>query len=646
MSEQTEQTQISLEEFFGPEGPLARVHPQYEFRQGQLEMAWEVERAFTEKHHLVVEAGTGTGKTLAYLIPALRSGRKVVISTGTKNLQEQLFQKDIPFLEKCLGRPIRACYMKGRTNYLCRQKLYDIADQPLLKGLEEMDHYARIKEWEPETEMGDRAELKELPDDSTLWPKVDARPDTCTGQKCAQFERCFITTMHQRAAASDIVIVNHHLFFADMAVRQDDFGGILPDYAAIVFDEAHELEDVASQYFGLQVSNYRVEELVRDADHLLKSKGIADRRVAEVARKLRRAGEEFFACFPPEEGRFPFQRREAFVEKNAGACAEIQSRLKSLEVALASLSEKPEEIFTLIRRASDLRRALEFLLESEDRSYVFWFERRGRGVFLQATPIEVAQLLREQLFDRYDSIVLTSATLAVSGSFEFIKRRLGVGPIEEAVVQSHFDHETQAVLYLPEDVPDPRHPGYQPAAANEILELLKVSQGRAFVLFTSYHQMRELHRRVSAEIEYPVLLQGTAPRSALLDEFRETPNAVLFATASFWQGVDVQGRQLSCVIIDRLPFAVPSDPVVQARCQALQEDGHNPFMEYQIPEAVISLKQGLGRLLRSRSDRGVLAILDNRIRKKQYGRLFLESLPPYRITSKLEDVRRFFEQEI
>jgi ATP-dependent DNA helicase DinG len=474
---------------------------------------------------------------------------------------------------------------------------------------------------------------------------VDARSESCTGQKCAQFERCFITLMHQRAAASDIVIVNHHLFFADLAVRQDDFAAILPDFHAVIFDEAHELEDVASQYFGLQVSNYRLEDLTRDAEQLIRTKDIEAGKVAGVLRKLRKANEEFFDCFPGEEGRYPFNNREAFLERHTEVYEAITGRLKSFETALAAMPDKPEEIFNLIRRAGDLRRAIEFLLESDDRSFVFWFERRGRGVFVQATPINVSQLLNEQLFERYDTIVLTSATLAVTGSFEYVKHRLGLEHSEEAVVTSHFDHNEQAVLYLPGEMPDVRHPDFAPSAAEEIVQLLDISQGHAFVLFTSYYQMKEVHRRVSARIDYPVLLQGTAPRSVLLDEFRETPNAVLFATASFWQGVDVQGKQLSCVIIDKLPFAVPSAPVVQARCQALQEAGHNPFMEYQVPEAIISLKQGLGRLLRSRTDHGVLSILDNRVRKKQYGRLFLESLPPYRITSKLEDVRRFFHHE-
>ena len=332
---------MSLKEFFGPEGLLARTHPQYEFRGGQLEMAEAVEQAFLQKKHLIVEAGTGTGKTLAYLIPALRSGRKVVISTGTKTLQEQLFFKDTPFLQQHLNGQIRACYMKGRSNFLCRQKLYDIEQQPVLKGMEELDHYAQIRAWEKTTETGDRAELKELPDNVPLWARIDARRDTCTGQKCAQFERCFITQMHRRAAEADLVIVNHHLFFADLAVRADDFGGILPDYSAVIFDEAHELEDVASQYFGVQVSNYRLEELTRDTENTLALKGLADKRLSRLLRQLRQHTNGFFELFPGEEGRFAFEERERFLGRADEPYRALLGGLKSLELALASLPEKP-----------------------------------------------------------------------------------------------------------------------------------------------------------------------------------------------------------------------------------------------------------------------------------------------------------------
>ena len=577
-------------------------------------------------------------------MPALRSGRKVVISTGTKNLQEQLFFKDIPFLQQHLNTEIRACYMKGRSNFLCRQRLYDLEDQPVLKGLEDLDHYARIRDWEKTTETGDRAELTELPDPIPLWPRIDARRETCTGQKCAQFDRCFITQMHRRAAAAEIVIVNHHLFFADLAVRRDDFASILPDYSAVIFDEAHELEDVASQYFGTQVSNYRLEELARDTENTLGVKGLADRRTARLLRQLRKHTQAFFALFPEAEGRFAFEDRSGFLERHGELYHALAESLRTLEVALASRGEKAEEIFNLVRRAAELRRELEFLLESTERRYVFWYERRGRGLFLQATPIDVAPILRETLFDHYDTIALTSATLAVSGHFDYLRQRLGVQAPEEKVVDSHFDYRAQALLYISHHLPDIRTPAFVPEAAEEIVRLLEASRGRAFVLFTSYNQMQEIFRRVAQRVDFPLLLQGTAPRTALLNRFRETPGAVLFATASFWQGVDVQGQQLSAVIIDRLPFAVPTDPVVRARIQALQEDGHNAFTEYQIPEAIIALKQGFGRLIRAVTDRGLLALLDNRVRRKQYGRLFLESLPPYRVTSDLDEVQRFLRE--
>ena len=642
MGESEVKLELSLREFFGPGGLLARSHPQYEFRAGQLEMAEAVEEAFQRKRHLIVEAGTGTGKTLSYLLPALRSRRKVVISTGTKNLQEQLFQKDIPFLREALKTDIRAAYMKGRNNFLCRQKLYDMEGQPVLKGLEELDHFARIRDWEKQTETGDRAELTDLPEGFSLWPRIDARRETCTGQKCPQFDRCFLTQMHRRAAAADLVIVNHHLFFADLAVRQDDFASILPDYSAVIFDEAHELEDVASQYFGKQVSNYRLDDLARDTENALGLKGLADRRLARLLRQLRKHSDAFFERMPAAEGRNAFEARPGFLEQHGDAYQALLDSLKALEVALASLGERADEMANLVRRAGELRRELQFLLESNERGFVFWYERRGRGVFLQATPIDVAPILQAALFDRYDTLILTSATLAVAGHFDYLKLRLGARAAEEKVLSSEFDHTGQALLYISEHLPDIRAPGFAPEAGEEIARLLEASGGRAFVLFTSYNQMQEIYRRVEKRVAFPLLLQGTAPRTALLQRFRRTPQAVLFATSSFWQGVDVQGPQLSAVIIDRLPFAVPTDPVVKARIRALQEDGHNAFTEYQIPEAIIALKQGFGRLLRSRSDRGVLALLDNRILRKQYGRLFLESLPPYRVTSNADDVRRFF----
>ncbi|MEQ1946235.1 MAG: ATP-dependent DNA helicase [Bryobacteraceae bacterium] len=635
---------LTVRHFFGRKGLLSEWHPNHEFRAGQLEMAEAVEAALADKKHLIVEAGTGTGKTLAYLVPAILSGKRVVISTGTKNLQEQLFFKDIPFLEEHLG-PLRACYMKGRANYACRQKIYDAEQEPVLEGLEEVADFRIIREWEKTTETGDRAEIRTLPESSGAWAKMDARGELCSGQKCAQFERCFITLMHQKAQASDIIIVNHHLFFADLAVKGNELGGIIPDYGAVIFDEAHDIEDVAGQYFGVNVSSFQVEELIRDVAALSHRKHFNS---GELDRILRVAGEraaQFFSLFGATDGRSGFRSQEAFLITNEEIYKDVLAAVEIVALQLELLRAAPEEAIPLISRAREIGRRLQFWLESGDRSYVYWIEKRGRGTFLQATPIDVSQLLDQRLFDNIDTAVLTSATLAVAGGFDFTKERLGLRNARTLVVPSHFDYTSQALLYVPQDLPDPRNQAFTSAASREIIELLMLSKGRAFVLFTSYQQMRQIYDRVSLEIPYQTLMQGTGPRSALLDEFRSTPNAVLFATSSFWQGVDVPGDQLSCVIIDKLPFAVPSDPVVEARITAIKNDGGEAFSSYQVPQAAIALKQGFGRLIRSRTDRGVLALLDNRITKTRYGQIFFDSLPDYAFTTKREDVEKFFQKQ-
>ena len=636
----------TLAEIFGPGGRLEKCLPSgYEFRPSQLEMAEIVEQAFLRKQHALVEAGTGTGKTMAYLIPAIRSGRRVVVSTATKSLQEQLFTKDVPFLQKHFAPELKVAVMKGRSNFLCRQKVHLMEGQPVLKGLDERDWFVQIRDWEKVTETGDRAELDFLPDGSELWQRLDARRETCTGQKCPEFYRCFLTWMHQRAHEADIIIVNHHLFFADLALRKDDFGSILPEYSAVVFDEAHEIEDVASEYFGRRVSNYRFEELARDAEHALRLKGLARPNLLKRVARLRERARSFFEVFPPREGRFGFEQpqREEFLEQNREAYDQLVAALKGLEAEIAALRTKPDEVLAVARRAFELCGELTLLLESSERNYVYWFERRGRGVFLAATPIDVSGILRERLFEPFDTVVLTSATLAVGGRFDFLKQRLGVAAPRERVLPHEFDFRRQALLYIPGAMPDVRDARFAPMAAGEIALLLEITRGRAFCLFTSYNQMKEVFERVREQVGFPLLVQGTAPRSVLLERFRATPGAVLFATASFWQGVDVPGAQLSCVIIDRLPFAVPTDPVVAARVRALQEEGRNAFAEYQVPEAVLALKQGFGRLIRSRSDRGLLAILDNRIQRMQYGKIFLESLPEYSTTRDIAEVKRFMQ---
>jgi ATP-dependent DNA helicase DinG len=656
-----ELSRLSLYQFFGPGGVLAQRHPAYEFRRGQLAMATAVEEAIDEKRHLIVEAGTGTGKTLAYLLPIIKSGKRVIVSTGTKNLQEQLFFKDVPFLEHALfgestdGEPrLKVCYMKGRQNYLCRKKLYELTGQPILNGLDEINEFRTLLDWDKETGTGDRAELTTLPETSPLWGKLNASAEHCIGSKCAEFERCFITSMRRKAAESDIIIVNHHLFFADLSVKlaaeKAPDAGVLPNVGCVIFDEAHELEDVATSYFGISVSNLKVDDLLRDLEITIREKKVVSTDLLQLSARVRERSQFFFSLLPEGDGRFAFNGREAFLEEFGSEFIGLKNVIRQLHSELQAIPAKPDEVHNLIRRTDELHAQLSFLMESREKNTVYWIERRGgRGkfakaenVFLQATPIDVSAILRQSLFDRFESIVLTSATLAVANGFDYIKSRLGLDGARELIVPSHFDYESQAIFYVPPDMPDPRESSFTQQATMRIRQLLEITRGRAFCLFTSHAQMQQVHDALLGQLSYPMLLQGSAPKTALIEQFRSTPNAVLFATASFWQGVDVQGEQLSCVIIDKIPFAVPSDPIVQARGKSIDDDGGNSFFDYSVPAAVITLKQGFGRLIRSLSDRGLLVLLDNRILKMRYGKVFVSSLPPYTRTTDIRKVEEFF----
>lgn len=641
-------------EVFGPEGLIARAHPEYEFRPGQIDMARAVMRAFEEKRHLIVEAGTGTGKTLAYLVPAIAAALggngRVIVSTGTKNLQEQLMEKDIPFLQNVLPKPFSATYMKGRSNYLCLNRLARAQSAPVLEGLDEVDYFEEVCHWSRASEIGDRAELSNLPELLSFWRHIDARSESCLGQKCPDYDACFITRMRGRAQEADIVVVNHHLFFADLSLRNGHYGSVLPDYTAVILDEAHLVEEVASEYFGAQVSNYQIDDLIRDLGALPIDDASVDHELTQSAARMSRFSDNFWMGFREgrgEDGRYPiipgtFARRNSDGEMQATPLGELYVALENAiaraETTLDAMKEKTPDVESLIRRLREIRFELEFIVTGTDKKFVYWLERRNRGVFLRASPIDVAGLLQDKLFEEVPTVVLTSATLSSGGNFSFIRDRLGLDTADDLIASSSFDYQSQAILYLPPRMPDPRDREWTTAATDEVIRILNATEGRAFVLSTSFAGMQALFENVWSEIDYPCLVQGSAPKGQLLKQFRETPNAVLFATASFWQGVDVRGEQLSCVIIDKLPFAVPTDPIVAARQRAIEDSGGSSFYEYSVPQAIISLKQGLGRLIRSTTDRGVLAILDPRLRTKGYGRTFLQSLPPCKVTSRIEDL--------
>jgi len=628
--------QVNSADILGPDGPLAQHVPGFQARVGQREMAEQIESVFADQRTFIAESGTGTGKTFAYLVPALLSGKKILISTGTRHLQDQIFHRDLPLVRKALVRPVTVALLKGRSNYLCRYRL-EQAEQTREHSVE----FGRLRAWALHTRSGDIAEAEGVPEDSELWPAVTSSPENCLGSRCSYYDTCHVKRAREQALAADVVVVNHHLFFADLALREEGFGRLLPGVEAVIFDEAHQLPDIASAFFGVSFNSHQLLGLCRDtrAEELRNQSGVMS--LLESVHALEKAIADFRLSFGVATRREPLERMDS-VAVHVSARAVLRTRLTELVAVLEIAGPVSEGLANCYRRAVSLLDRVTMLGEHREDEYVAWFETSVRGFSVYLTPLEVASVFRGHIEASKAAWVFTSATLTIDGSFAHFQSQLGLELAETGRWESPFDFARQTLLYLPTGLPEPSATDYTERVIGIARTVLEASRGRAFLLFTSYRALNLAAERLRGQLPFPLLVQGDMPRPALLRRFRELGNAVLLGTSSFWEGVDVRGEALSCVIIDKLPFGSPDDPILRARATALEAAGGNPFIEQQLPEAVIALKQGAGRLIRDEADRGVLVLCDPRLRSRNYGRVFLDSLPPMPRTQKIEEVRSFF----
>ncbi len=623
----------------GPQGPLAQHIEGFAPRPQQQQLAQAVSTSLASAGVLIAEAGTGTGKTFAYLVPALLSGQKVIVSTGTRNLQEQLFHKDLPLVQAALALPLRSALLKGRANYLCRYRLEQAEFGRLNRA--QAGQLSLISDWARRTRSGDIAEVTEVPEDSPLWPRVTSTGDNCLGQNCPRFQDCLVFKARREAVEADVVVVNHHLLCADLALKEEGFGEVLPGADALIIDEAHQLPDIAGQFFGLALSSNQLHELVRDCLEEQEREAADFTELAERAEALLTMADALGRTLGQQPGRASWPEL-AEAPLVASACSRLAEGLKALTQALEEGAQRGSGLANCLSRCQTLQARLQRFLDVPDEDCVYWLETRSRGFTLYLTPLDVSSVFRQRMSQYRSAWIFTSATLAVGDDFGHFSRRLGLAEATTLRLESPFDYARNALLYHPKGLPEPTAAGYNEALLEAALPVLTASRGRAFILFTSHQALREAARYLEQRIQYPLLVQGSLPKNTLLERFRALGNAVLLGTASFWEGVDVRGEALSCVIIAKLPFAAPGDPVTQARSEALRRRGGNPFMDFQLPQAVITLKQGVGRLIRDVHDRGVLMLADPRLLTRAYGRIFLASLPPMARTRSLTQVTDFF----
>nr|MBF0223388.1 ATP-dependent DNA helicase [Desulfobulbaceae bacterium] len=654
-----------IEHIFSPDGPLAKTLPGYEVRPGQLQMSLSVAQTlettaiplhpFAQGDHkaemLAVEAETGIGKTLAYLIPAALSRQKIIVSTGTLNLQEQILNKEIPFIKKYVTPDLKVVCVKGRQNYAClfrtKQMLSSQQQQLFTEQINDADE---LLHWLNHTEFGDRAELPWLTDGSQLWEQICSSATKCLGSQCQEHGSCFINKLRKTAAAADIIIVNHHLFFSDLGIRRFGFGEVLPRYQSVIFDEAHHIEDIATRYFGSSFSHYQLLDLVKDIETLAhKSMSGQERlKTIQIAQALATQANEFAGIFPTLRGRYPLNDIISQVES-------WEVEVERLDTAITNLSKQLDRAALCSdlwegprRRCLELKDNLTAITTDLSPTHVYWCEKREKTISLTASPINVSVELQEFLYSQAESLIFTSATLTSGGSFKYTFNRLGLDDNTPTLqLASPFDYANRTKLYVPANgFPEPNSPTYFEALQQQVYELLMASQGRALVLFTSFNAMNQLYSFLSETIPFPIYKQGDAPKTVLLEQFQQETHSVLLAVASFWEGVNVPGETLSCLIIDKLPFEVPSDPVIMARIDQIKNSKGNPFFDFQVPRAVLSLRQGIGRLIRSTQDKGLLAVLDIRLFSKGYGRHFLKSLPASPVIRSIDQVKTFFSEVV